>query len=100
MILPRDTNLCVIEDAAEAHGATYKERKAGTLGDMAAFSLYVAHIITTVEGGIITTDNSDFAETIRSLRSHGRACKCESCVLNTASAYCSKRFSYGDSADI
>jgi dTDP-4-amino-4,6-dideoxygalactose transaminase len=61
---------------------------------MAAYSLYIAHIITTVEGGIVTTDNSDFAEILRSLRSHGRACKCESCVLNTASVYCTKRFKY------
>lgn len=93
-------NLYVIEDAAEAHGAIYKGKKAGALGDMGAFSLYVAHIITTVEGGIITTNNSDFAEILRSLRSHGRACKCETCVLNTASAYCAKRFSFGDNADM
>ncbi len=93
-------NLCVIEDAAEAHGALYKGRQIGTLGDMAAYSLYVAHIITTVEGGIITTDNPEFAQILRSLRSHGRACKCETCVLNTASAYCPKRFKHGDNADI
>jgi dTDP-4-amino-4,6-dideoxygalactose transaminase len=92
--------LYVIEDAAEGHGAVYKGRNVGTLGDMAAYSLYVAHIITTVEGGIVTTDNPDFAETLRSLRSHGRACKCESCVLNTASAYCPKRFRFGDNTDI
>lgn len=93
-------SLYVIEDAAEAHGAIYKGKNAGTLGDMGAFSLYVAHIISTVEGGIITTDNKDFAEILRSLRSHGRACKCESCVLNKASAYCDKRFNYGDNEDI
>lgn len=92
--------LMVIEDAAEAHGATYKGKKAGCLADMAAFSLYVAHIISTGEGGIVTTDRSDFAEILRSLRSHGRACKCESCVLNRTSAYCAKRFSYGESTDI
>lgn len=93
-------NLYVIEDAAEAHGSAYKGRNVGTLGHMSAYSLYVAHIISTIEGGIITTDNADFAEILRSLRSHGRACKCESCVLNTASAYCNKRFNYGDNADI
>lgn len=93
-------NLYVVEDAAEAHGSAYKGRNVGTLGHMSAYSLYVAHIISTIEGGIITTDNADFAEILRSLRSHGRACKCESCVLNTASAYCNKRFDYGDNADI
>lgn len=86
--------LFVVEDAAEAHGAEYRGRKVGTLGDMAAYSLYVAHIISTVEGGIVTTDSEDFAEVLRSLRSHGRACKCKSCVLNKSSAYCEKRFKY------
>ncbi len=98
--IARENNLYVIEDAAEAHGAVYKGRNIGTLGDMAAFSLYVAHIITTVEGGIVTTSKPDFAEVLRSLRSHGRACKCESCVLNTASAYCAKRFKHAGNADI
>ncbi len=93
-------NLFVIEDAAEAHGATYKGRNIGTLGDMAAYSLYVAHVITTIEGGVIVTDRSDFAEILRSLRSHGRACKCESCVLNISSGYCPKRFQSGDGVDI
>ncbi len=93
-------SLFVIEDAAEAYGAVYKGKNVGTLGDMAAFSLYVAHIISTVEGGIIITDNNDFAEIIRSLRSHGRACKCKSCVLNKVSAYCEKRFSYSNNEDI
>jgi len=87
--------LFVIEDAAEAHGAVYKGKKAGTLGDMAAFSLYVAHIITTVEGGIVVTNRKDFAEVLRSLRCHGRACKCDICALNTDSGYCKKRFKYG-----
>lgn len=99
-VIARKHNLLVIEDAAEAHGAVYKGKSAGALGDMAAFSLYVAHIISTVEGGIVTTNNPDFAEILRSLRSHGRACKCESCVLNTASAYCAKRFRYGENEDI
>lgn len=92
--------LFVIEDAAEAYGAVYKGRNIGTLGDMAAFSLYVAHMITTVEGGMIATERPDFAEILRSLRSHGRACKCESCVLNISSEYCKKRFSYGKNRDI
>jgi dTDP-4-amino-4,6-dideoxygalactose transaminase len=92
--LAKKHGLFVVEDAAEAHGAEYRGRKVGTLGDMAAYSLYVAHIISTVEGGIVTTDNEDFAEVLRSLRSHGRACKCKSCVLNKSSAYCEKRFKY------
>jgi len=92
--------LYVIEDAAEAYGAVYKGRNAGTLADMAAFSLYVAHMVTTAEGGMVVTDRPDFAEILRSLRSHGRACKCESCVLNISSGYCKKRFSHGENKDI
>lgn len=93
-------SLYVIEDAAEAHGAVYKGVNAGAIGDMGAFSLYVAHIISTVEGGIITTDDPDMAEILRSLRSHGRACKCKTCVLNRSDSYCSKRFNYGENNDI
>jgi len=88
-------NLFVIEDAAEAHGAVYKGKNIGTIGDMAAYSLYLAHIITTIEGGIVTTDREDFAEILRSLRCHGRACKCKVCVVNTSSGYCRKRFEHG-----
>jgi len=93
-------NLRVIEDAAEAHGGSYHDNNVGTLGDMAAFSLYVAHIITTGEGGIITTDSSRFAEILRSLRAHGRACKCKQCISNLTSGYCEKRFDNKEKGDI
>jgi len=93
-------NLYVIEDAAEAHGTEYKGKPAGKLAHIGAFSLYIAHIITTGEGGIITTDNPEMAEILRSLRIHGRACKCKTCVLNVSSGYCNKRFSYGENIDI
>lgn len=88
-------NLYVIEDAAEAHGAVYKGKNVGTLADMAAYSLYVAHIISTVEGGIVATNRSDFADILRSLRAHGRFCKCKECVMNTDTTICNKRFKDG-----
>ncbi|OGX34771.1 MAG: aminotransferase DegT [Omnitrophica WOR_2 bacterium RIFCSPHIGHO2_02_FULL_52_10] len=69
--IARKHKLRVIEDAAEAHGAEYKGRKIGSLGDMAAFSLYAAHIITTIEGGVVITDNPQMADALRSLRNHG-----------------------------
>lgn len=47
----------VIEDAAEAHGATYKGRKVGSIGDVGCFSFYANKIVTTGEGGMITTNN-------------------------------------------
>jgi len=71
LALAKKYNLHVIEDSAEAHGAEYKGRKIGSMGDMAAFSLYAAHIVTTIEGGIVITDNHDMAEALRSLRNHG-----------------------------
>jgi len=98
--LAKKYNLFVIEDAAEAHGGMYKGNPAGSLADLGAFSLYVAHIITTGEGGIVTTNDASHAEILRSLRSHGRACKCKQCTLNIASGYCPKRFENGDGEDI
>lgn len=89
-------NLFVIEDAAEAHGALYKGKNIGAMGDFGAFSTYVAHIVSTVEGGVVTTNNSESAEILRSLRSHGRSCKCNVCTLNLASGYCPKRFIDGE----
>jgi dTDP-4-amino-4,6-dideoxygalactose transaminase len=84
--------LLVVEDAAEAHGALYKGKPAGSLADLGAFSTYVAHIITTGEGGIITTNNEQYGDILRSLRSHGRNCTCKRCILNDGADYCAKRF--------
>jgi len=98
--ISRRHSLLVIEDAAEAYGAVYRGKNIGSIGDLAAFSLYVAHIITTGEGGIVLTDNEHYAEILRSLRSHGRACKCPVCISNTSSGYCEKRFSNKDIGDI
>ena len=69
--LAQKHKLYVIEDAAEAHGAEYKGRKIGAIGDMACFSLYAAHIVTTIEGGMLITNNERMAEIARSLRNHG-----------------------------
>ena len=64
-------DLKIIEDAAEAHGAEYRGEKIGAMGDMACFSLYAAHIVTTIEGGMVLTDSDRMAEALRSLRNHG-----------------------------
>ena len=55
-------NLSVIEDAAPAVGATYKGKKAGTLSDIAGFSFFPDKNMTTGEGGMIVTNNSEFAQ--------------------------------------
>lgn len=60
--------LKVIEDAAEAHGAEYNGKRCGGLGDISCFSFYANKIITTGEGGMILTDDDNYAEKARSLR--------------------------------
>lgn len=98
--IARKHGLLVIEDAAEAHGAFYKGNPAGRLADLAAFSTYVAHIITTGEGGIVTTNSERYGDILRSLRSHGRNCTCKRCILNAGETYCSKRFRGDGGEDI
>jgi perosamine synthetase len=66
--LARKFNLAVIEDAAEAHGAEYRGRRAGSIGAISCFSFYANKIITTGEGGMIVTDDAQLAERSRSLR--------------------------------
>ena len=63
-------NLFVVEDAAEAHGAEYKGRKVGSIGDVACFSFYGNKIITTGEGGMLTTNDPEIAGIARNLRDH------------------------------
>src|SRR5918996_887690 len=66
--IARRHDLVVIEDCAESHGATVRGRATGALGDMACFSFYANKIITTGEGGMITTDDDALAERLRYLR--------------------------------
>lgn len=65
-------HLVVIEDAAHAHGATWKGRKAGSLGDMASFSFQSSKNLNSGEGGIVTTNNGTLAERCRTLHHCGR----------------------------
>ena len=65
----KEHGLYVIEDCAQAHGATYRGRKVGGLGDIGCFSFYANKVITTGEGGMITLNNAKWAVTARSLKS-------------------------------
>ena len=65
-------SLRIIEDCAQAHGAMYKNKKAGTWGDVGAFSFYPTKNLGALgDGGAIITDNDDLAERIRKLRNYG-----------------------------
>jgi len=64
--------LKIIEDACEAHGAAYKGRIVGTIGDMGTFSFYAAHVVVSGEGGMVVTNNDEIANVVRSVKSHGR----------------------------
>jgi perosamine synthetase len=66
----RQFGLKVIEDAAEAHGASIRGQRVGGLGDCATFSFYGNKILTTGEGGMVTTNDEKIAERCRSLRDH------------------------------
>jgi dTDP-4-amino-4,6-dideoxygalactose transaminase len=68
--IARRHNLHLVEDAAQAHGATYRGRRAGSFGP-AMFSLYATKNLMTGEGGIATTDDDDLADRLRLYRNHG-----------------------------
>jgi perosamine synthetase len=68
MEIARKHKLLVIEDCAESHGATCRGRMTGSFGDMACFSFYANKVITTGEGGMVTTNNHGLAERLRLLR--------------------------------
>jgi len=71
--IAEDYNLILIEDAAESLGAKIGDKKVGTFGDSAMFSLCAPKVITTGEGGIMVTDSKDIYEKLKLIRSHGRA---------------------------
>jgi len=61
----------LIEDACESHGTTFKGRKVGTFGLASNFSFYYAHHLSTIEGGMVSTNDSKLYEYVRMFRSHG-----------------------------
>ena len=71
LALAQEHGLLVIEDAAHATGATYKGRMVGTIGDVTVFSFYATKNLTTGEGGMICTEDSNLAEQMSVLRQHG-----------------------------
>lgn len=71
MRIAKKYNLIVIEDAAHAFGAEYKGKKIGSIGDLTAFSFYVTKNLITGEGGMVTTNNKEWADLIKVYSLHG-----------------------------
>ena len=71
--ISREYNLKIIEDSAQSHGAEYKGKKTGGLGDASAFSFYMSKNLSAIgDAGMITTNNEELAENMRRLRIHGQ----------------------------
>jgi len=70
--LCQDEKIFLIEDAAHAHGSTIKQKPAGSIGDTGCFSFYPTKVMTTGEGGMITTNKDEIAEKARILRDQGK----------------------------
>jgi len=82
LALAAEHGLRVVEDAAQAHGARYKGRRCGSLGDAAAFSFYFTKNLGAVgEGGFVTARDPEVAEKVRLLRHHGHVSKFEHAVV-------------------
>jgi dTDP-4-amino-4,6-dideoxygalactose transaminase len=80
--IAREHGLRVVEDAAQAHGAKYKGRPCGSLGDAASFSFYFTKNLGGVgEGGFVSTNDAEIAEQVRLLRHHGHVSKFEHSII-------------------
>ena len=71
MEIANENELFVVEDSCEAHGATINGKKVGTFGDISTFSFFLSHHITTIEGGMLVTNNESISEIAKSLRTFG-----------------------------
>ena len=69
--LAKEHDLLLIEDCCESHGASYKGKKVGSIGDMSCFSFYFGHHMTTIEGGMVCTNDYEIYQLARMFRSHG-----------------------------
>ena len=67
----KERNIPLIEDVCESHGATHNRQKLGSFGFASNFSFYYAHHMTTIEGGMVSTNDPELFEILRMMRSHG-----------------------------
>jgi len=78
------SNIPLIEDVCESHGAMHGQKLCGSIGWMSNFSFYYAHHMTTIEGGMVCTNDEEVYHTIRMLRSHGMVRECGNDKLKLA----------------
>jgi CDP-6-deoxy-D-xylo-4-hexulose-3-dehydrase len=91
MRVAKKYNLWVIEDDCDSLGATYRDKKTGTFGDLASLSFYPAHHITMGEGGAVLINNAKLKKNVESFRDWGRDCWCAPGKDNTCGErYCQK----------
>jgi CDP-6-deoxy-D-xylo-4-hexulose-3-dehydrase len=69
--LCKENDILLIEDTCESIGSMYDNKKLGTFGDLSTFSFYFGHHMSTIEGGMISTDDEDLYHILLSIRSHG-----------------------------
>lgn len=81
--LCKDNNIHLIEDVCESHGATFDGLKVGSFGSISNFSFYYAHHLTSIEGGMICTDDEKIYQLARMFRSHGMVRECTSETMKT-----------------
>jgi len=77
-------NIPLIEDVCESHGATHNGRKLGAYGWISNFSFYYAHHMSTIEGGMVCTDDAEAYQQLRMLRSHGMVREADDPLVRTA----------------
>ena len=87
LTLCKENNILLIEDVCESHGTTFKGSKVGNFGFASNFSFYFAHHMSTIEGGMISTNNLEFYQICRALRSHGmiREMTCDTMKISITS---------------
>lgn len=71
MNLCKEHNVILLEDSCESVGSTYQNKRTGSFGTMSSFSFYFGHHISTIEGGMVCTDDKDFYNILKSIRAHG-----------------------------
>jgi CDP-6-deoxy-D-xylo-4-hexulose-3-dehydrase len=76
LALCKEKNILLIEDVCESHGTTFRGQKVGSIGYASNFSFYFAHHMSTIEGGVVCTNDDKFYQIVRALRSHGMVREC------------------------